>query len=121
MNKNIINIDKSNIETSSVTNDDISKNKQLSLFNESNITLSDTSVSSSIIANNSVFHINLPESTPTINDFVSLIEKIANLVIDNEDMRLDEPILSIVATFFKDDSFSGERIYAFHEPLNSSI
>lgn len=93
MNKNIINIDKSNIKTSSVTNDDISKNKQLSLFNESNITLSGTSVSDSVIANNPVFQIKIPELTPTINDFVSLIEKIANLVIDNEDKTAEMPML----------------------------
>lgn len=93
MNKNIINIDKSNIETSSVTNDDISKNKQLSLFNESNIILSGTSVSDSVIANNPVFQIKIPELTPTINDFVSLIEKIANLVIDNEDKTAEMPML----------------------------
>lgn len=111
MNKNIINIDKSNIETSSVTNDDISKNKQLSLFNESNITLSDTSVSSSIIANNSVFHINLPESTPTINDFVSLIEKIANLVIDNEDKTAEMPM-------FVADKIKYNNLYDIEALLN---
>lgn len=92
MNKNIINMDKSNIETSSVTNDDISNNKQLSLFNKNNIVLSDTSVNSSVIANNPVFHINLPETVPTIDDFVSLIEEIANLVIDNEDKKAEMPM-----------------------------
>ena len=91
MNKKVINIDKSNIENSSIINDDISKNQQLGSFNESSIALSGTSVNDSVIAN-TIFQIKLPELTPTINDFVSLIEKIANLVIDNEDKTTEMPM-----------------------------
>lgn len=109
--KKVINIDKSKINGSQIINSERTDTEQLNLFNNNDITLSNTNISNSILANNSMLNIKLPEKTPTIKDFVFLIEKIADLVIESEDKKAEFPM-------FVEDKIKYNNLYDIEALLN---
>lgn len=109
--KKVINIDKSKINGSQIINSERTDTEQLNLFNNNDITLSNTNISNSILANNSMLNIQLPEKTPTIKDFVFLIEKIADLVIESEDKKAEFPM-------FVEDKIKYNNLYDIEALLN---
>ncbi len=91
MSKEVININKSSIDKSTICNNGCAEYKQSSAEATGSINLEKSLVENSFVANNPVI-INISNERPTIDDFVCVIEKIANLVIDREDDKAEVPM-----------------------------